>query len=155
MHRALTHLDEHGRARMVDVTAKFETERHAVARCVVIAAPDAIEAAAKAEDLFSFAKAAGIHAAKQASSLIPLCHPIPLDDVDIRIAPEAESISVSAGTTVVSRTGVEIEALAACAAAGLTIVMSVLSGDPGAYLTTLALWHKSGGRSGTWEREDP
>lgn len=155
VHRALTHLDEHGRARMVDVTGKIETVRQAVARCVVIASPDAIEAAAKAEDLFSFAKAAGIHAAKQASSLIPLCHPIPLDDVDIRIAPEAKSIGISATTSVMSRTGVEIEALAACAAAGLTIVMSVLPSDPGAFLTTLALWHKSGGRSGTWEREHP
>lgn len=149
---ALTHLDEHGRARMVDVTGKAETLRRAMARCVIIATPDAIEAGAKAEDLFSFAKASGMHAAKQASSLIPLCHPIPLDDVDVQIAPRAASIEVRATTSVVSRTGVEIEALAACAAAALTIVMSLLPGDPDACFTTLALWHKSGGRSGTWQR---
>lgn len=149
-----THLDTSGRARMVDVTAKAVTERHATACCVVRAAPGALEAAAKDEDFVPFARAAGIHAAKRAAALIPLCHPLPLDDVDISVDvdPKHGVATVRASTSVVARTGIEIEAMAACGFAGLTLLMAVRNYDPHATLSTLALWHKSGGRSGTWQR---
>ncbi len=151
---AFTHVDETGRARMVDVTGKPVTERHATARCVVRTRRDALEAAAKDDDFVPFAKASGIHAAKRTPALVPLCHPLPLDEVDVRV-----DIDVAAGiarvevsTSVVARTGIEVEALTACAFAGLTLLMSLRHYDPDAVLTTLALWRKSGGRSGTWER---
>lgn len=149
-----THLDATGRARMVDVTGKAVTERRAEARCVVRASPGALEAAAKDEDFVPFAKAAGIHAAKQAPSLIPLCHPLPLDDVDIRVDLDAAAGAayVHASTAVVARTGIEIEALTACGFTGLTLLMGLRQYDPEAVLTTIALWLKSGGRSGTWKR---
>lgn len=140
---------------MVDVTGKSVTERRATARCVVRASRGALEAVAKDEDVVPFAKAAGIHAAKQTPSLIPLCHPLPLDSVDVRVdldtAGGAARIDVS--TSVVARTGIEVEALTACGFAGLTLLMALRHYDPDAVLTTLALWHKSGGRSGTWERQ--
>lgn len=151
-HAGLTHIDSHGRARMVDVTAKAVTARRAIARCVVRAAPAAIEAVAKAEDTLAFSKAAAMLGANRAPELIPLCHPLPLDGVDVHVDVGREEIEISTTTDVVARTGVEIEALTACAIAGLTAVMALLPYDPEAVLTTLALWHKSGGRSGTWER---
>lgn len=151
---ALTHVDESGRARMVDVTGKRVTERHATARCVLRASPDALEAAVKDEDFVPFAKATGIQGAKRTPSLIPLCHPLPLDDIDIHVDLDTASGTalVQVSTSVVARTGIEVEALTACAFAGLTLLMSLRHHDPDAVLTTLALWHKSGGRSGTWER---
>lgn len=152
---SFTHLDERGRARMVDVTAKPETSRRAVARCVVRAAPEAVERAAKTEDAFEVWRTAAIAGAKQLSSLVPLCHPLPLDHVGVAIDVASDEIRVTAVTAVVARTGVEMEALAACAAAGLSVVMQLLPFDPRAVLTTLALWQKSGGRSGTWERRPP
>ena len=151
---AFTHLDAGGHAHMVDVTAKPVTHRQATARCVVKATPGAFEATAKDEDLVPFARAAGIHAAKQAWSLIPLSHPLPLDEVDVRVNVDAARgvADVRASTSVVARTGIEIEALTACAFTGLTLLMALRNDDPDAQLTTLALWHKSGGRSGTWVR---
>ena len=151
---AFTHVDETGRARMVDVTRKPVTERRATARCVLRSRPHALEAAAKDEDFVPFAKATGILGAKRTPSLIPLCHPLPLDDVDIRIELDTASgtACVQVSTAVVARTGIEVEALTACAFAGLTLLMALRHHDPDAVLTTLALWQKSGGRSGTWER---
>jgi cyclic pyranopterin monophosphate synthase len=154
---SFTHLDATGRARMVDVTAKPVTERRATARCAVRSSPEALGAAAKDEDFVPFARAAGIHAAKQASSLIPLCHPLPLDDVDVHVDLDvARGVAdIRASTSVVARTGIEIEALTACGVAGLTLLMALRAYDPDAALTTLALWHKTGGRSGTWDRATP
>lgn len=150
-----THLDETGRARMVDVTGKPVTERFATAQCVVRASPGALEAVAKDEDAVPFAKAAGIHAAKRTPSLIPLCHPLPLDGVDVRVDLDTTggTARIRVSTSVVARTGIEVEALTACGFAGLTVLMALRHYDPDAVLTTLALWHKSGGRSGTWERK--
>ncbi len=152
---AFTHVDEAGRARMVDVTAKAVTERRARARSLVRASRPALEAVAKEEDVVPFAKAAGIHAAKQTPSLIPLCHPLPLDGVDVRIdlLPAEGVARIDVSTSVVARTGIEVEALTACGVAGLTLLMALRNYDPDAVLTTLALWHKSGGRSGRWERQ--
>jgi cyclic pyranopterin phosphate synthase len=149
---SFTHLDERGRARMVDVTAKPETARRAMARCVVRAMPEAVERAAKGDDALETWKATGVAGAKLLSSLVPLCHPLPLDGVSVDIDVGRAEIQVSAVTTVVARTGVEMEALGACAAAALSALMHLLPFDPSAVVTTLGLWQKSGGRSGTWER---
>lgn len=153
--RELTHVDGHGHARMVDVTEKAVTTRHAEARCVVRASDEAVARLSGMEDVGAFAKAAGIQAAKRSPSFIPLCHPLPLDEVTITVQVGTGAVAVEAHTSVHARTGVEIEALVACAMTGLTLLMAVLPGDPEATLGTLALWEKSGGRSGTWVRKEP
>jgi cyclic pyranopterin phosphate synthase len=154
----LAHIDEHGRARMVDVTAKPLTRRVALARCVVVTAADAIRTFGEAPDgldLVQAARFAGIQAAKQTFSLIPLCHPIGIDRVAVDVAVDVHRIEISAVTEVVARTGVEMEALTACAVAALTLVKALADADPEASVEELTLWHKSGGRSGNWERSSP
>ena len=150
----LTHLDEHGRARMVDVTAKPRTARLAVAvrgrhhrrrRCRVRDACDGM-------DPVEAARVAGMQAAKQTSSLIPLCHPIRIDRVSVDVEVTAHRVEITAVTEIVERTGVEMEALTACAIAGLSLVGGLLDCDPDASVEELTLWHKSGGRSGEWQR---
>lgn len=149
----LTHLDEQGRARMVDVTAKPVTYRRAIARCVVRADEAAIDKLPGAEaDAVAAAKVAGVQAAKLTYQLIPLCHPLLLDDIGVDIDRVDGGLAVRATATVQDRTGVEMEALTACGAAGLSLVMALLPLDPMAAVDELTLWHKSGGRSGTWER---
>jgi cyclic pyranopterin monophosphate synthase len=151
----LTHLDEQGRARMVDVTAKPLTRRLAVARCAVITQVDAVEALGDTRhgmDPVEAARVAGIQAAKQTSSLVPLCHSIRVDRVTVGVEMSPHRIEITALTEVVERTGVEMEALTACAVAGLTLVCSLLEFDPDATMDELTLWHKSGGRSGEWQR---
>jgi len=151
----LTHLDEHGHAHMVDVTAKPLTRRLAVARCAVVTTVDAVEvlgAVRDGIDPVETARVAGVQAAKQTSSLIPLCHPIRLDRVSVDVQVSAHRIEITAVTDIVERTGVEMEALTACAIAGLSLVASMLEIDPDASIEDLTLWHKSGGRSGVWSR---
>ena len=152
---ALTHLDEQGRARMVDVTAKPLTRRLAVARCAVITKVDAVEALGDTRhgiDRVEAARVAGIQAAKQTSSLVPLCHSIRVDKVSVDVDMSPHRIEITAVTEIVERTGVEMEALTACAFAGLTLVCSLLEHDPDVSMEELTLWHKSGGRSGEWQR---
>lgn len=149
--RRLTHLDDQGRARMVDVTAKPVTARQAVARCAVRADPGAVRQLDAAEPIAA-ARVAGVQAAKLTYQLIPLCHPLLLDDLRVEVEVADDGFAVAAVATVQDRTGVEMEALTACGAAGLSLVMALLPLDPRATLGDLALWHKSGGRSGTWER---
>lgn len=149
----LTHIDARGRARMVDVTGKAVTARRAVARCLVRASEDAVQGLEGHPDTIPFARAAGIQAAKRTADLIPLCHPLPLDDIDVRIERAgAGALTVTATATVLDRTGVEMEALTACGVAGLSVTMALLAVDPTARVDALTLWHKSGGRSGTWSR---
>jgi cyclic pyranopterin phosphate synthase len=155
---ALTHLDEQGRARMVDVTAKPLTRRLAVARCAVVTTVDAIAAlgdAGNAVDPVEAARVAGIQGAKQTSSLVPLCHSIRVDHVSVDVEVSTHRIEITAVTEIVERTGVEMEALTACAVAGLTLVCSLLELDPEVSMEELTLWHKSGGRSGYWQRSAP
>jgi cyclic pyranopterin monophosphate synthase len=152
---ALTHLDEQGRARMVDVTAKPLTRRLAVAKCAVITEVDAAEAfndTRHGMDPVEAARVAGIQAAKQTSSLVPLCHSIRVDQVSVDVAVSPHRIEITAVTEIVERTGVEMEALTACAVAGLTLVCWLLELDPQVSMEELTLWHKSGGRSGEWQR---
>jgi cyclic pyranopterin phosphate synthase len=154
----LTHLDEQGRARMVDVTAKPLTRRLAVARCAVVTTVDAVAAlggVGNGVDPLEAARVAGIQGAKQTSSLIPLCHPIRIERVAMDMQVGADRIEITAVTEIVERTGVEMEALTACAVAGLTLVCSLLELDPEVSMEELTLWHKSGGRSGEWQRSEP
>jgi cyclic pyranopterin monophosphate synthase len=154
----LTHIDDHGRAHMVDVMAKALTRRVAVARCTVVTGADATKVLTEAPfglNVVEAARFAGIRAAKQTSSLIPLCHPIHIDGVRVDVIVEAHRIEIRAVTEIVERTGVEMEALTSCAVAALTLVRALIDVDPEASVEELTLWHKSGGRSGTWERQGP
>jgi cyclic pyranopterin phosphate synthase len=155
---ALTHIDQSGRAHMVDVMAKPLTRRVALARCVVVTSADATKVLSESPDgldAVEGARFAGIQAAKQTSSLIPLCHPIRIDRVAVDVTVDVHRIEVSAVTEIVERTGVEMEALTACAVAALTLITSLIGVDPEASIEELTLWHKSGGRSGDWERSGP
>ena len=154
-HPEFPHLDEHGRAWMIDITGKEPTVRRAVARGKVRTAIDVFEALAPGPgdlDPVQAARVAGIQAAKQTSSLIPLCHPIRIADVQVDVVLFGGGVDISAVTEVVNRTGVEMEALTACMVAGLTIVCALSGADPEAYLDGVTLWLKDGGRSGRWER---
>ncbi len=140
---------------MVDVTAKPLTRRLAVPRCAVITRVDAVEALGDTRhgmDPVEAARVAGIQAAKQTSSLVPLCHSIRVDQVSVDVEMSPHRIEITAVTEIVERTGVEMEALTACAVAGLTLVCSLLELDPDVSMEDLTLWHKSGGRSGEWQR---
>jgi cyclic pyranopterin monophosphate synthase len=151
----LTHIDEDGRARMVDVTGKALTRRVAMAKCVVVANVDVAHVLGEAPDglnVVEAARFAGIQAAKQTASLIPLCHPIRIDRVAVDVIVAGLRVEVSAVAEIVERTGVEMEALTACSVAALTVCTALIDADPNVTIEELTLWHKSGGRSGNWER---
>ncbi len=154
----LTHFDEQGRARMVDVGAKEETRRVAIARGEVRMQPETlrlvVEGRAAKGDVLGVARVAGIMAAKKTHELIPLCHPIPLTKVEVDFAPDVErsAVEIEARVETVGRTGVEMEALTAVAVAALTIYDMLKAVDRGMVLGEIRLEHKSGGRSGVWER---
>jgi cyclic pyranopterin phosphate synthase len=143
---------------MVDVGEKAETRREAVARGSVRLSREAFRAVVAGSvhkgDVLGVARLAGIMAAKRTSEWIPLCHPLPLDSLEIAFAPdEAESrIGVEARARVVARTGVEMEALVAVSAAALTIYDMCKSIDRAIVIESVCLVHKSGGKSGTWDR---
>jgi cyclic pyranopterin monophosphate synthase len=154
--RKLTHLDEHGAARMVDVSAKAATVREAKAEAVVSLSAKAYNAVlagnAPKGDVLAAARLAGIMAAKKTSELIPLCHPLPLTKADIAVEAIARRhafrIVASAGTK--AETGVEMEALTAAAVAALTMYDMVKAIDRAATIETVRLVSKSGGKSGTY-----
>ena len=151
----LTHLDKSGRPRMVDVTRKPDTEREAVARGIVRMQPATFgllkEGKTKKGDVLSVAQLAGIMAAKQTPSLIPLCHPVLISDVRIEFSLDAKNSTVEITTTVKSagKTGVEMEALTATAATALTIYDMCKAVDRGMKIENIRLIRKSGGKSGT------
>lgn len=152
----LSHLDESGRARMVDVGHKAETERVAVARGAVTMQPATlqliIEGNLKKGDVLAVAQLAGIMAAKRTSDLIPLCHPLPLTHVSVTCTPNPETnqVEIEATARVTGRTGVEMEALTAVAIAGLTIYDMAKAVDRSMRLEDVRLVAKSGGQSGDW-----
>ena len=151
----LAHVDEHGKAHMVDVTDKPETCRIAEARCTVRTVADVAELLAdpvEGSEILASARFAGIMAAKRTAVLIPLCHPIRLDGIDVAVRAMSHGFTVVAVAAVIDKTGVEMEALTACAAAALVLVQALTDLDPAVFIDDLTLWHKSGGRSGTWER---
>ena len=156
--KKLTHLNERGAARMVDVSAKPDTERTATAEARVTLSPSALKAAksgGKKGDVFAVARVAGIAAAKRTSELIPLCHPLPLTSVSVSFG-HAESglVKVEAEAKVVGRTGVEMEALTAVAVACLTIYDMCKSIDKGMTIERIRLEEKRGGKSGDFVRSD-
>ena len=153
-----SHLDAEGRARMVDVGAKTPTAREAVARGAVHLSEDAlravVEGSAAKGDVLGIARIAGIQAAKRTSEWIPLCHPLPLESVEIAFRPDADGslIEIEATARVTAKTGVEMEALVAVSAAALTIYDMCKSIDRGMRIEGVELLRKSGGKSGTYER---
>jgi cyclic pyranopterin phosphate synthase len=153
--KTLTHLDEKGAARMVDVADKASTIREALAECMVRMAPAtlrAVKAGTAKGDAIQVARVAGIMAAKRTPDLIPLCHPLPLTSVSVDFEFIPGGIRVMARARVTGQTGVEMEALTAAAVAGLTLIDMTKSVEKGVYLETVRLLEKSGGRSGTWKR---
>jgi cyclic pyranopterin phosphate synthase len=156
---SFTHLDPLGRARMVDVTPKDPTHRRAVARCLVKMSPETTTAIANREikkgDVLSVARVAGIQAAKRTSDMIPLCHPLLVGAVSVNFEIGDDFVAIEAHVDTVDRTGVEMEALHACSTAALTVYDMCKSADRGMTITELALWEKTGGRSGHYRREDP
>lgn len=154
----LAHLDEAGHGHMVDVSGKATTVRRAIARCTVETVADVSEALAPtpgSPDLVEVARVAAIGGAKQTWDLIPLCHPIRLTDVSVEIVPGDGQIGIEVTAVAVEKTGVEMEALTACACAALALVESLRTVDPHCSIEGLVLWRKEGGRSGTWVRGDP
>ena len=149
-----THLDDEGRLRMVDVSEKETTRRRAEASCVVRSVIDvfALEVTAQGLDPVFAARLAGIQAAKRTSQLIPLCHPINLTDVEVDITAREGGLVVHATVVTVNRTGIEMEALTACAFAAMSLVDVLTSFDPTAHVDELVLDRKSGGKSDDWGR---
>jgi len=154
----LSHLDERGRARMVEVGGKDETERFARAEAHVVMAPATLaliqaEAAPKG-DVIAVARLAGIMAAKRTHELIPLCHQLNLTSVAVEIEPDGElpGLRIVTEARLRGRTGVEMEALVAASVAALTIYDMCKAVDRGIEVTSVRLLEKSGGRSGVWRR---
>ena len=153
--KRLTHLDERGAARMVDVAAKPETVREALAECLVRMAPATLRAVKEGTskgDAIQVARVAGIMAAKRTSELIPLCHPLALSSVTLDFEFVRGAVRVLAMARVVGQTGVEMEALTAAAVAGLTLIDMTKGIERGVSIESVRLLAKSGGRSGTWTR---
>ena len=152
-----THLDPLGRARMVDVTPKEPSHRRATARCKVFMKPETTVAVANREvtkgDVLAVARVAGIQAAKRTADTIPLCHPLLVGSVMVNFEIGDDFIAVESSVETVDRTGVEMEALHACAVAALTIYDMCKSVDRAMVVGELCLWEKTGGRSGTYRRQ--
>lgn len=153
--KRLTHLDERGAARMVDVAEKTATVREALAECLVRMAPATLRAVKEGTakgDAIQVARVAGIMAAKRTSELIPLCHPLPLSSVTLDFEFVRGAVRVLARARVVGQTGVEMEALTAAAVAGLTLIDMTKGIERGVSIEAVRLLEKSGGRSGSWKR---
>jgi cyclic pyranopterin phosphate synthase len=155
----LSHLDSGGRARMVDVSDKPESLRRAVAKGAVLFSLETLQAAKagdlKKGDLRAVAELAGVMAAKKTADLIPLCHPLPLDQIDVQVTflDEPPSAQIEAVVRTRSRTGVEMEALTAVSVAALAVYDMVKGIEKGAQISDIRLVEKSGGRSGDFTAE--
>lgn len=155
---SFSHTDEHGRARMVDVTGKAPTPRSAVATGLVRTTAEVIELLRRdglpKGDALASARIAGIMAAKKTAELIPLCHPITLSGVVIDLAMTDAAITITATVRTTDRTGVEMEALTAVAIAGLTLHDMIKAVDPAAVLDAVQVERKDGGKTGIWLRPE-
>jgi cyclic pyranopterin phosphate synthase len=142
---------------MVDVGGKDETERIAKAEAVVAMSPDAAAAVERGDapkgDVLGTARIAGIQAAKRAAELIPLAHPLPLTFADVQARVDGDRVVIEAEARTVGRTGVELEAMTAATIAALTVYDMVKGIERGVTVESVALVEKSGGRSGTWTRD--
>lgn len=153
---AFSHLDEGGEAHMVDVSGKPVTRRIASASCRVLLAADTVSRLSDLPkgDALAVARIAGIQAAKKTSDLIPLAHPLPLDQVEVEIAPVTDGVEIRSRVVTTARTGAEMEALVACSSAALALYDMVKSVEKGAVVTDLRLDSKSGGASGDYNRQE-
>jgi cyclic pyranopterin phosphate synthase len=157
MAKSLTHIDPDGSARMVDVGAKAETRRLAVAAGRIVMTPEALAAIRAGDapkgDVLGTARIAGIMAAKRTGELIPMCHPLVLDAVNLDFAFEADAIRAAATVSLTGRTGVEMEAITAVCVALLTIYDMAKALDKGMIIGDVRLVEKQGGKSGHWKAE--
>jgi len=153
-----SHLDQEGRARMVDIGGKTPSKRKAVAHAEVLVGEKVGRAIIAGNltkgDVFAAARIAGIQAAKRTWELIPLCHPLPLQavEVDLVLSEDATRVEITASAQVEGKTGVEMEALTAAAAAALTVYDMCKSLDKGMEINRIYLTHKTGGKSGEWNK---
>ncbi|HXG68839.1 MAG TPA: cyclic pyranopterin monophosphate synthase MoaC [Blastocatellia bacterium] len=154
---ALTHFDEEGRARMVDVSGKPVTKRTAVATGFVRMAAATVEAIREQRtpkgNPLEVARIAGVMAAKRTAELIPLCHSLPLNHADVQLEVQADGIAITASVATESKTGVEMEALVAASVAALTIYDMCKAVDKAMVISDIRLQSKTGGTSGDYERE--
>jgi cyclic pyranopterin phosphate synthase len=152
-----THLDQSGNAHMVDVGDKAITRRRAVARGTISMNVETSRAITSGDlpkgDVLAVARIAGIQAAKRTSDLIPLCHPLMLSKVSVDLSVRDGAVDIEAIVETTGQTGVEMEALTACSVAALTLYDMCKSADKAMVIGDIALWHKSGGRSGDFSRE--
>jgi cyclic pyranopterin phosphate synthase len=152
----LTHFDAAGRAHMVDVGAKAETDRSATARVRVLMLPETrrmvAEGSASKGDVLGVARLAGIMASKRTSDLIPLCHPLPIAAVTLELDVVDAGVEIAATVRTVGRTGVEMEALTAASVAALTVYDMLKAVDRGMRIDGLRVVHKDGGKSGRFEQ---
>jgi cyclic pyranopterin phosphate synthase len=155
----LSHLDEQGRARMVDVSAKADTVRIAIARGRVRMQPSTLALVLSGDvpkgDVIAVARIAGIMAAKRTGDLIPMCHPLPITGVTVDVTADqaASTLEIEATARIVGKTGVEMEALTAVTVAALTIYDMCKAVDRGMTIEAVRLVHKAGGKSGEYQRE--
>ncbi|WP_153506499.1 cyclic pyranopterin monophosphate synthase MoaC [Cumulibacter manganitolerans] len=152
----LTHVDERGQARMVDVSAKDVTARQATATAKVLTTPEVVallrgEGVPKG-DALAVARIAGIAAAKRTPDLIPLCHPIAIHSVKVDLQVEDDGVLITSVVRTADRTGIEMEALTSAAVAGLNIIDMVKAVDPAATITDVRVEQKLGGKTGEWNR---
>jgi len=156
MNDRLTHVDEAGAARMVDVSAKEVTSRSATASGRVLVSPEVVGllrgSGVPKGDTLAVARLAGIMGAKQTPALIPLCHPLAISGVTVDLTVADDAVEISATVRTSDRTGVEMEALTAVAVAALTVIDMVKAVDKAAVVTDVRVEAKSGGRSGDWTR---
>jgi cyclic pyranopterin phosphate synthase len=152
----LTHVDETGAARMVDVSGKDVTVRRAVAAGTVSTTAEVVallrDGALPKGDALGVARVAGIMGAKRTPDLIPLCHPIALHGVRVELTPRESTVDIEVTVKTADRTGVEMEALTAVAAAGLALIDMIKAADPAASLEQVRVLRKEGGKTGLWER---
>ena len=157
----LTHIDEDGKARMVDVSEKDVTDRTATAEGSVLMQPDTlkliIDGSVKKGDVISVARLAGVMAAKRTADMIPLCHPLALNKVDVDVTCDEvrNAVDIVATCRVSGRTGVEMEALTAVSVAALTVYDMCKAIDRGMQITDIRLVHKAGGKSGEYWANGP
>lgn len=155
----LTHLDETGAARMVDVGAKAETQREAVATGRITMSAQAASAIrdglVRKGDVLAVARVAGIMAAKKTSDLIPLCHPLALTKINLDLVPDETGVTATATVALTGRTGVEMEALTAVSVALLTVYDMAKALDKAMAIESIRLTSKTGGKSGDWRESPP
>jgi cyclic pyranopterin monophosphate synthase len=154
----LTHIDETGAARMVDVSAKTVTARRAVAAGRVSTTAEVVALlrrhALPKGDALAIARIAGIMGAKRTPDLVPLCHPIGLHSVTVELRMTEAAVEITASTTTADRTGVEMEALTAVATAGLAVIDMIKAVDPAASIDAVRVLRKEGGKTGEWVRPE-